>query len=1000
MKKIYFFFLLLILTTLSSKYTSELKANPSDLGCTSEISENYLINYNNLKINKIEIETLNYRNWTVNSIKIITSSTRYVDDIYKKRFKAKITVIFEDGSQCVYTGRVRHSGDQKDHISLHKNYILQSVDVHLDFGNIRGITKFKLLRPNTRGVLEDVIIQTQLLREFKYLAPRSLKVNAKINEAESIMLFQEKASKELLEFNNRREGPILEANEKYFWKALKDIPDNQLSNWSAGVVPIHNKSAKYMLAKLTNANLVTKNNNLKNISFEALSKLNLIYLYYANKFQDGKKNNYNHADYDLDNNLLGLFDKKNIIKLDVYNLLLQATNSYHGLASNNRKFYWNSFDSYFEPINYDANPNIDKDLILGKFRLPISSDYINSIELLEDKIKKVNIKIFKENLHSSGITTSEDNIKNKFNKILENLEILKNSYEKFVKEEDIDYNKFKPIENLYDVFYKNIRDIEPNLNVVSHNKIDNNLISCNISNNNCDNVNFTNNNISELLEGDFVFNDISYQYLGKKYDLDKINEFKDYSKVLFNQTAIFFEKDVKIFVNELENTIEINQQSPGSRVFFKGGELIDTKITFKGFKLKDKNNPDLSVFPPNYPINNKTLTGCLSFIDLNLTSVVLEATNSSCEDTVNFINVEGHVKEIMIKNSFSDALDVDFSRLKIDKIIIDTALNDCVDFSGGTYELEKLNLNHCGDKALSVGEKSFVKINKILANYANIGIASKDSSIVNAENIKFNNLETCLSAYKKKQEFLGSFIKVNNLECNNYYNKVDIDDYSIIYEEGKKLKNFTFGDKYNSHETEIQKLNGEPLTKNFHRDYRAFNDDKSVNVVIEIPAETNEKWEVSKSISGMLKREFYMGEPRFINYKPYPINYGIIPNTVLPLRVGGDGDPLDAIVLGPPLNKGDVVKVKVLGILKMKDFGELDDKIVTVPLNNDLSKFENLLHFNSENSAKLKEITNWFENYKGKNVVTFEKFGSVSEAKKLIDFTNKEYKKSGLKPRS
>ena len=89
MKKIYFFFLLLILTTLSSKYTSELKANPSDLGCTSEISENYLINYNNLKINKIEIETLNYRNWTVNSIKIITSSTRYVDDIYKKDLKQK-----------------------------------------------------------------------------------------------------------------------------------------------------------------------------------------------------------------------------------------------------------------------------------------------------------------------------------------------------------------------------------------------------------------------------------------------------------------------------------------------------------------------------------------------------------------------------------------------------------------------------------------------------------------------------------------------------------------------------------------------------------------------------------------------------------------------------------------------------------------------------------------------------------------------------------------------
>ena len=45
-------------------------------------------------------------------------------------------------------------------------------------------------------------------------------------------------------------------------------------------------------------------------------------------------------------------------------------------------------------------------------------------------------------------------------------------------------------------------------------------------------------------------------------------------------------------------------------------------------------------------------------------------------------------------------------------------------------------------------------------------------------------------------------------------------------------------------------------------------------------------------------------------------------------------------------------------------------------------------------------MTIWFENYKGKNVVTFEKLGTVSEAQKLINYTNREYKKSGLRPRS
>ena len=38
-----------------------------------------------------------------------------------------------------------------------------------------------------------------------------------------------------------------------------------------------------------------------------------------------------------------------------------STNSQHALSVNNRKFYWNSIDNYFEPINYDANPAIDRD---------------------------------------------------------------------------------------------------------------------------------------------------------------------------------------------------------------------------------------------------------------------------------------------------------------------------------------------------------------------------------------------------------------------------------------------------------------------------------------------------------------------------------------------------------------------------------------------------------------------------------------------------------------
>ena len=170
-----------------------------------------------------------------------------------------------------------------------------------------------------------------------------------------------------------------------------------------------NKSAKYMLAKLTNANLVIKNENFKNISYEALSKLNYIYLYYANRFQD-EKNNFNHWEYDLDNNLLGLNSNENIDKLNLYNLILQSTNSYHGLGSNNRKFYWNSFDNYFEPINYDANPNIKLNNNLVSYRLPIPNNFFEAF-FLEENLMNINLKDFIENLSYNGIYISEGKLR-------------------------------------------------------------------------------------------------------------------------------------------------------------------------------------------------------------------------------------------------------------------------------------------------------------------------------------------------------------------------------------------------------------------------------------------------------------------------------------------------------------------------------------------------------------------------------------------------------------
>ena len=69
--------------------------------------------------------------------------------------------------------------------------------------------------------------------------------------------------------------------------------------------------------------------------------------------------------------------------------------------------------------------------------------------------------------------------------------------------------------------------------------------------------------------------------------------------------------------------------------------LNNTVINFYGYDLIEQGKKlDLKTFPPNYPISADGLTGCLSLINLNVKNISIKADKSSCEDAINFINVE------------------------------------------------------------------------------------------------------------------------------------------------------------------------------------------------------------------------------------------------------------------------------------------------------------------------------------------------------------------------
>lgn len=164
-----------------------------------------------------------------------------------------------------------------------------------------------------------------------------------------------------------------------------------------------------------------------------------------------------------------------------------------------------------------------------------------------------------------------------------------------------------------------------------------------------------------------------------------------------------------------------------------------------------------------------------------------------------------------------------------------------------------------------------------------------------------------------------------------------------------------------------------------------------LQAVIEIPTGTTAKYEVDK-LSGELVWSEENGKPREVAYLGYPGNYGFIPQTLSPKETGGDGDPLDVIILGQAEERGSLVEIRIIGVLKLKDRGEQDDKLIAVPLKGAFEKIESLDQLKSEFPGALEIIQLWFENYKGAGMMELEQIGGSNLAKEILTEAEKAFK--------
>ncbi|MDD1763296.1 MAG: inorganic diphosphatase [Methanobacteriaceae archaeon] len=156
-----------------------------------------------------------------------------------------------------------------------------------------------------------------------------------------------------------------------------------------------------------------------------------------------------------------------------------------------------------------------------------------------------------------------------------------------------------------------------------------------------------------------------------------------------------------------------------------------------------------------------------------------------------------------------------------------------------------------------------------------------------------------------------------------------------------------------------------------------------VYAVIEIPKGSRNKYEYDKDMEAFALDR--------VLYSPvhYPAEYGIIPQTLY-----DDGDPMDIMVLmDQPTFPGCIIESRAIGMMRMIDGGDQDDKILAVPTQD--PRYHEIQDLGDVAPHLLKEIAQFFQDYKTLEGKETEVLGWVNkeEALKAIQHSIQLYKK-------
>ena len=304
---------------------------------------------------------------------------------------------------------------------------------------------------------------------------------------------------------------------------------------------------------------------------------------------------------------------------------------------------------------------------------------------------------------------------------------------------------------------------------------------------------YPNKNISKIFDVDNKNKTVSIKKNKQIYINEKIEIPSDYHFLIEEGVRLNFSKNSFLITN---NKVDINGNLDNPVIFsgiagdFWPGMLIlanNNNININSLILEKMTGKNIDNF--NY-------SGGITIHRANKLSINhMKISNNSSDDAINIVESVGDIYNLNIKDTYSDGLDIDFSKVNINNSAFERigliSGSDAIDFSGSKSTINNILIKNIKDKGISVGENSIININNINISDSLVGLAVKDSSIVTGSHVSFSDiiLANVMTFIKKKNY---GFSKANlknvkfteNLFTNQKKSYMSIND-TIIH--GKKV---------------------------------------------------------------------------------------------------------------------------------------------------------------------------------------------------------------------